>query len=129
MSEPGPDFTGVIAGQMQMNFAGDNTASHPEYRVAPEGDSSPTSGASLDEVIHAPLVEPPGPAPADAVQETVVDPVDVSAMGGGVNQWWTSPEDALSTQAMADAMNAGTDLPAPAPYQPFPPGSDGMVVQ
>jgi hypothetical protein len=135
MSEPSVDFTGAIAAAMQMAFAGDNTASHPEYRVAPQGDPSPTSGATLDDVMGAASVDPPGPAPADGSLGVLVDPADVSTMGGSPNQWWTTPEDNVQTQAMADAINTG-GVPGDstpgfdsAVWQPFPPGPEGMVTQ
>lgn len=136
MSEPGVDYTGAIAAAMQMAFADDNTASHPEYRVSPPGDTTPTSGSTLAEVTGAADVVDEGPgSPPDAAVEPAVNPVDVGTMGGAVNQWWTSPEDAISTQAMADSINSGGGgvLPDTAPgmagWQPFPPGSDGQVVQ
>lgn len=142
-SGPGPDFTGEIAAAMASpglagvpNLPGVNVAAaHYEYRVSPEGDVTPTSGASLAGVVSAPSTAPPGPSPADASLGTVVSPVDVSTLGGAENQWWVSPADAVETQATADAINASTpgageDVGGtPGGWQPFPPGPEGMVSQ
>lgn len=135
-SAPGPDFTGEITAAMANpglagvpNLPGVNvTSSHWEYRVSPEGDATPTSGATLDEVIGAPVNPPPAPGPESGSLGVTVNPVDVSTMGGAEDQWWISPEDAVETQAFADAMQAG-ELAPDTPYQPFPPGPDGMVAQ
>jgi hypothetical protein len=146
-SAPGPDFTGEIAAAMAVpglagvpNLPGVNVAAaHYEYRVSPEGDVTPTSGATLDQVLSAGDAPGEGPGSAaeaqDAAVEAAPNPVDVSTMGGGTNQWWVSPEDAADTQRVADAVNAATPAPgadiggAPDGYQPFPPGPDGMVAQ
>lgn len=136
-SAPGPDFTGEIAAAMAApglagvpNLQGANVpAGYVEYRVSPPGDATPTSGATLDEVIGAPdaVDEAPGAAP-DAAVESAPNPVDVSTLGGNPDQWWVSPEDAATDQAMADAVDSGAPAPS-TPYQPFPPGPDGMVAQ
>jgi hypothetical protein len=142
-SAPGPDFTGEIAAAMAMpglagvpNLPGVNVAAaHYEYRVSPEGDVTPTSGATLDQVLSA--ADAPGEGPGstaeaqDAAAEVVPNPVDVSTMGGAQNQWWTPRDDAADTQAMADSINNGGGgmLPGATGWQPFPPGPDGMVAQ
>lgn len=136
MSEPGPDYTGAIAAAM--TAAQDAAAPlHPEYRVTSEGDSTPTSGASLEQVLGAAdAIDEAAGAPPDAAVEVAADPVDVSAMGGAVNQWWIRPEDAIAEQAMADSINAqtgGAAVPGSdgvdTGYHPFPPGPAGMSPQ
>jgi hypothetical protein len=137
-SAPGPDYTGEIRAAMAVpglagvpNLPGVNVASsHFEYRVSPEGDVTPTSGSTLDQVTGAADAPDEGPgAPPDAAVESPPNPVDVSTMGGGTNQWWVSPEDAAATQTSADTVNAAGDVGGVPGWQPFPPGPDGMVAQ
>lgn len=135
MSEPGPDFSGTIAAAMAAPGLAVDT--HPEYRVAPPGDPSPTSGATLRDVTEAPdTMAGQAESAIDAAGDPAPNPVDVSAMGGAINQWWVSPEDAAATQAAADQVNAATGGAAvpgsdglDLGWQPFPPGPDGMVPQ
>jgi hypothetical protein len=97
MSQPGPDWTEAIGAAMTANDPGvpgmpanTSIAGAPEYRVAPEGDSTPTSGNTLQEVTSAADAPDEGPgAPPDAAIEVQASPVDVTTLGGGPNQWWT----------------------------------------
>lgn len=136
MSEPGPDFTQAVGDALGAALG--TVAAHREYRVAPGGDVTATSGASLDDVLDAPNTAAgvPEAAGEEASDPPDPSPVDVSAMGGAVNQWWVDPEDAAETQAMADTINAsagGAAVPGSdgldTGWQPFPPGPPGMTVQ
>lgn len=132
----GPDYTQAVGDALTVALG--TVEGHREYRVSPEGDATPTSGASLDDVLDAPdtMAGVPEAAAEEAFDPPDPSPVDVSAMGGAVNQWWVSDDDARETQASADAVNAaeagaavpGSDGPDLG-WQPFPAGPPGMVVQ
>ncbi len=109
------------------NMQGTNAvSSHREYRVAPAGDESPTSGSALGEVLAAADGPERPNAPASAALPTAPNPIDVSTMGGSPRQWWVRPEDAASMQESADYVNGDGPPPAGDGWQPFPPGPEGM---